>query len=110
MIDPMAGLDGGAPGVNTDEKDVIDFTSLRYNMERVDTIRSVMGIASGCAAGILGLTGLEGFGTNQVLKLEKFVKLDGCHFFSLVSLSCYRFLRGIAHPRSDPHLWLEDAV
>mmetsp|Transcript_32925 Transcript_32925/g.93609 ORF Transcript_32925/g.93609 Transcript_32925/m.93609 type:complete len:124 (+) Transcript_32925:95-466(+) len=62
MIDPMAGLDGGAPGVEdtADEKDVIDVTSLRYNMERVDKIRSVMGIASGCVAGICGLTGLEG--------------------------------------------------
>jgi hypothetical protein len=63
MIDPMAGLDGGAPGAqDTDEKDVIDMTSLRYNMERVDKIRSVMGIASGCVAGILGLTGFEGLG------------------------------------------------
>ena len=66
MIDPMAGLDSGAPGADTDEKDVIDMATLRYNMERVDRIRSVMGIASGCAAGILGLTGLEGFGMCQV--------------------------------------------
>ena len=63
MIDPMAGLDSGVPGAqDTDEKDVIDITSLRYNMERVDKIRSVMGIASGCVAGICGLTGLEGLG------------------------------------------------
>jgi len=63
MIDPMAGLDGGVPGAQeTDEKDVIDMTSLRYNMERIDTIRSSMGIASGCIAGICGLTGLEGLG------------------------------------------------
>ena len=63
MIDPMAGLDGGAPGANDpDDKEVIDFTSLKYNMERVDRIRSVMGIAAGCAAGICGLTGFEGFG------------------------------------------------
>jgi hypothetical protein len=65
MIDPMANLDGGAPGASdaTDEKDVIDVTSLRYNLERVDKVRSVMGIASGCVAGICGLTGLEGLGT-----------------------------------------------
>jgi len=64
MMDPMAGIDGDSPGEQaTDEKDVIDVTSLRYNLERVDKIQSVMGIASGCVAGICGLTGLEGLGT-----------------------------------------------
>lgn len=68
MIDPMAGLDGGVPAVqDTDEKDVVDITSLRYNLERVDTIRSVMGIASGCVAGICGLTGLQGLGCFVIL-------------------------------------------
>ena len=63
MIDPMAGLDGSAaPPTAADEKDVIDMVSLRINLQRVDKIRSVMGIASGCVAGILGLTGLEGLG------------------------------------------------
>jgi hypothetical protein len=63
MIDPMANLDAapGAPEAG-DEKDVIDMASLQYNLQRVDTIRSVMGIASGCVAGIFGLTGLEGLG------------------------------------------------
>jgi hypothetical protein len=67
MIDPMAGLDA-APGgaAPEDEKDVIDVTSLRYNLERVDKIRSVMGIASGCVAGVCGLTGLEGLGTSML--------------------------------------------
>jgi hypothetical protein len=65
MIDPMANLDQGAPGATdgADEKDIIDFTSLRYNLEGIDRTRSVMGIASGCVAGICGLTGLEGLGT-----------------------------------------------
>ena len=64
MMDPMAGIDGNSPGEqDTDDKDVIDVTSLRYNLERVDKIQSVMGIASGCFAGICGLTGLEGLGT-----------------------------------------------
>jgi hypothetical protein len=63
MIDPMAGLDGSGPApTDTDEKDVIDMVSLKINLQRVDKIRSVMGIASGCVAGILGLTGLEGLG------------------------------------------------
>jgi hypothetical protein len=66
MIDPMAGLDDAVavPGSDSPEKDVIDFISLRVNLERVDKIRSVMGIASGCVAGICGLTGWEGLGTS----------------------------------------------
>ena len=65
MIDPMANLDAAAPGTSdtSDEKDgVIDIVTLQYNLQRVDTIRSVMGIASGCVAGIFGLTELEGLG------------------------------------------------
>jgi hypothetical protein len=37
---------------------------LQLNMQRIDHIHSVMGVASGCVAGILGLTGLRGFGTS----------------------------------------------
>ena len=64
MIDPMANLDGAASSQDTsEEKDIIDFSSLRYNLDRIDRTRSVMGIASGCVAGICGLTGFEGLGT-----------------------------------------------
>ena len=64
MIDPMAGIDAALPGPDThDEKDVFDVTTLRYNLQHIDKIRSVMNIASGCVAGICGLTGLEGLGT-----------------------------------------------
>mmetsp|Transcript_124245 Transcript_124245/g.359305 ORF Transcript_124245/g.359305 Transcript_124245/m.359305 type:complete len:123 (-) Transcript_124245:31-399(-) len=78
MIDPMAGLDGSTPGVqDTDEKDVIDVTSLRYNIERVDKIRSVMGISSGCVAGICGLTGLAGFACFLVLHLFVLILVCG---------------------------------
>eukprot|EP00934_Nitzschia_sp_Nitz4_P004359 Nitzschia sp. Nitz4//scaffold21_size171442//165220//165669//NITZ4_002195-RA/size171442-augustus-gene-0.196-mRNA-1//1//CDS//3329542513//4349//frame0 len=69
MIDPMAGLDDGPQGDHDDEKDIIDSTSLRYNRQRVDTVRSVMGIASGCVAGICGFTGLEGLGFFAALYL-----------------------------------------
>jgi len=65
-MDPMAGIDSNSATdlqQETDEKGVIDVTSLRYNLERVDKIQSVMGIASGCVAGICGLTGLQGLGT-----------------------------------------------
>ena len=67
MMDPMAGLDGGdtqagahADGENS--KEVFDSIALQRNMQRVDKIRSVMGIASGCVSGVMGLTGLEGLG------------------------------------------------
>ena len=61
MMDPMANLGGGAIAEDpTEEKDIIDFNSLRYNLDTIDSTRSVMGIVSGCVAGICGLTGLEG--------------------------------------------------
>lgn len=70
MIDPMANLDGGPPpGADTSaggdlahSKEVFDQVALQRNMQRIDKIRSVMGIASGCVAGIIGLTGVEGLG------------------------------------------------
>ena len=63
-VDPLAGIDAALPGPEAaDEKDVFDITTLRYNLQHVDTIRSVMNIASGCVAGICGLTGWEGLGT-----------------------------------------------
>ena len=58
----MANLDAPTAGAATDEKDVLDVTTLRYNAQNIDQIRSVMGIASGCVAGICGLTGWEGLG------------------------------------------------
>lgn len=67
MQDPMANLTGDAPsggnpsnmdGGNT--KEVFDPVAMQMNLQRIGRIRSVMGIASGCVAGILGLTGFEG--------------------------------------------------
>ena len=70
-MDPLAGIDANLPGPEaTDEKDVFDVTTLRYNLQHVDTIRSVMNIASGCAAGILGLTGWQGLGALQNALLD----------------------------------------
>lgn len=62
MIDPMANLDAAPEAVAADEKDIIDVPTLRYNLQNIDRVRSVMGIASGCVAGICGLTGYEGLG------------------------------------------------
>jgi hypothetical protein len=67
IADPMADLTGeGTPGPANEnmssQKEVFNPMVLQVNMQRIDRIRSVMGIASGCAAGILGLTGLQGLG------------------------------------------------
>jgi EMC6 len=66
IADPMADLTGeGTPGPAAEmgsQKEVFNPMVLQVNMQRVDRIRSIMGIASGCVAGILGLTGLRGLG------------------------------------------------
>lgn len=68
-MDPLAGLGANNPGqIQTDEKDVFDVNALRYNLMHVDTTRSVMNIASGCLAGICGLTGWQGLGKIWMLK------------------------------------------
>eukprot|EP00978_Attheya_sp_CCMP212_P002109 scaffold4347_cov55-Attheya_sp.AAC.2 len=63
-MDPMAGIGGNGPSptdqTNSNEREVLDMTAAMANHKKVDTIRSFMGIVSGCVAGILGLTGLEG--------------------------------------------------
>ena len=70
MIDPMANIDPSAPaGPGMDSADggdgsqeVFDMNAYRSNMRKIDKIRSFMGIASGCVAGVCGLTGLSGLG------------------------------------------------
>jgi hypothetical protein len=63
MIDPMADLgSSGATANETDAKEVFDPNALNQNMQRIDKVRSLMGIISGCVAGICGLTGLQGLG------------------------------------------------
>ena len=75
MIDPMADIDnpnaamsagGGGSGDNDGDGDhsqeVFDMNAYRANFIKMDKIRSFMGIASGCVAGVCGLTGLSGLG------------------------------------------------
>ena len=63
MIDPMADLGSSGDTANDgDAKDVFDPNALGQNMQRIDKVRSFMGIISGCLAGIFGFTGLEGLG------------------------------------------------
>lgn len=67
-MDPLAGLDNANQGpLLTDEKDVVDINTLRYNLMHIDTTRSVMNIASGCVAGICGFTGWQGLGKRLAL-------------------------------------------
>ncbi|VEU33774.1 unnamed protein product [Pseudo-nitzschia multistriata] len=70
-MDPLAGIGSGAlPAPDaSDDKDVFDVTTLRYNLQHVDTVRSVMNIASGCVAGICGLTGWQGLALFLLLHL-----------------------------------------
>jgi hypothetical protein len=78
MMDPMADVgagssDGSAAAVSLDvstgahsnlkSNEIVDPLIVQMNLSRIERIRSVMGIASGCIAGIVGLTGMEGFGT-----------------------------------------------
>ena len=71
MIDPMADIDhaspvgpemdgGGAGGDGNQE--VFNANAYRSNFAKMDRIRSFMGIALGCVAGVCGLTGLGGLG------------------------------------------------
>ena len=68
MIDPMADIDHASPAGpdNMDGADgnleVFDASAYRSNLAKMDKIRSFMGIASGCVAGVCGLTGLAGLG------------------------------------------------
>mmetsp|Transcript_4364 Transcript_4364/g.12201 ORF Transcript_4364/g.12201 Transcript_4364/m.12201 type:complete len:127 (-) Transcript_4364:1397-1777(-) len=75
MIDPMADLDSGSaptPGADStggEGKDVFDMQAANLNMKKMDTVRSFMGIVSGCVAGVLGLTGLSGLVCFLILHL-----------------------------------------
>jgi hypothetical protein len=57
---PMAPEMDGAGGDGNQE--VFDMNAYRSNFAKMDKIRSFMGIASGCVAGVCGLTGLAGLG------------------------------------------------
>jgi hypothetical protein len=71
MMDPMGDIDapsGVVPehdlaAVHSNTHEIFDPMILHYNLARIERIHAVMGIASGCMAGIAGFTGLEGFGT-----------------------------------------------
>jgi EMC6 len=72
MMDPMEDIGGPSENAavenilihqNLKANEIVDPYLVQLNLARLERIRSVMGIASGCIAGILGFTGLKGFGT-----------------------------------------------
>jgi len=83
MIDPMANLDAGSgptPGGDStggEGADIFDFPSAQLNIKKMDSVRSFMGIVSGCVAGVCGLTGFQGLGRSKIefLFLDNF-KID----------------------------------
>jgi hypothetical protein len=71
----MANLDPTAP-VNPElegdaSREVFDMDAYKANFRKMDKIRSFMGIASGCVAGVCGLTGLSGLGEELIGYLQQ---------------------------------------
>lgn len=73
IADPMGDMSAapadGAEDTNNTNNSRLQFDPLaiQYNMIRIDRIRSIMGIVSGCVVGIAGITGLQGFGMLYML-------------------------------------------
>ncbi len=77
MIDPMANLgnEGFDPNTAIGDSDsllsggrnhhIMNIHAIHLNNKKIDKVRSLMGIISGCVAGICGLTGLQGLGKSQ---------------------------------------------
>lgn len=113
MADPMAGLgaSSGAPdGRNRSDaqdggKQVVDPMALHWNLQRIERIRSVMGMASGCVAGICGLTGLQGLGESRTAVFDSFLSLMVLTCFGVNSCSLFH---SFAPVRSFHYLGLED--
>ena len=81
---------------NLKSNEIVDPLIVQMNLSSIERIRSVMGIASGCIAGILGLTGMEGFGTCRdpdMLILIYFFGTHAANFFSSISIKvCFTIL------------------
>ena len=72
MMDPMGDIGGATENSSVDNvlmhqnvksNEIVDPYLVQLNLARLERIQSVMGIVSGCVAGILGFTGFEGLGT-----------------------------------------------
>ncbi|GKY95080.1 hypothetical protein MPSEU_000472100 [Mayamaea pseudoterrestris] len=102
IADPMADLTGeSVPGsANNDsmnsQKEVFNPMVLQVNLQRIDRIRSVMGIASGCAAGILGLTSFQGLACFIALHLFVLISIwvwkMNCRLSTYTKQSCFQYM------------------
>jgi len=65
MADISAASSGGGNSANNSStggegKEVFNLHAFQLNTKKMDTVRSFMGIVSGCVAGVAGLTGWHG--------------------------------------------------
>lgn len=72
------GMPGGSDLSST--KEVFDPIAKQVNLQRIERIFAVMGIAAGCVTGIVGLTSLEGFGACSVACHVQFFVTDSYLF------------------------------
>jgi hypothetical protein len=120
IADPMADLTGGSAAQpdanhNGNSKEVLDPIAMQSNMMRIERIRSVMGIAAGCVAGIGGLTSWEGLSTCSPSKLELAQPWSRLFFYSsLLTGACTVFVCSLLFDfacfRMCGSLGLEDEV
>jgi len=59
--DPMAGLTDGPSDPDASSTLIFDPLAHMANLQKIDRSRTLLAIASGIGAGVLGLRGLEGF-------------------------------------------------
>lgn len=93
MNDPLANIgqddmaaQQGAPGEGlSHKKEIFDPMVHGVNLHRIERIRSVMGIAAGTIAGIIGLTGLDGLCKSFCDALSRDIFI-GCQSIDLESL------------------------
>lgn len=86
MMDPMANIaapqtSGGQPGQADDQQEVFDYHAQQSNVQKMEAIRSYMGIVTGICAGILGLTNMNGilffFAGQVIVSLALYMKMGG---------------------------------
>ena len=86
-MDPMANIGPDKAGTNEDTtggegKGIFNIQAQMYNFQKIDEIKSFMGIMSGCFSGICGFTGLQG--------LACFIILDLVVSFSILAKMKFR--------------------
>lgn len=69
------------PGQSEDQQEVFDYYAQQSNLQKIEAVRSYMGIITGVCAGILGLTDMNGIlffvSVQFIVSLALFVKMGG---------------------------------